>query len=154
MNTVNQSAYELNTDFDIIKITAGAPLAGTNTTLQYESKVEGRVSGVVYYNRLPISVLQSRTDLDQVDVSSFPTSIHELLPKINLALGLDLTTDEVNDAIITDARMTYRLTISQNSPAWLPGSYYDFQTTLQNVILDESGNVLLTEAGLPIELES
>jgi len=154
MNLDNQSSYVLGTDFNIIKITTGSAVAGTNTTLQYESLVDGRVSGVVYYTRLPLSVLQSRTDLDKVDVDSFPTSIHALLPRINAALGLDLATDEVIDTQITSPQLKYRLTITENNPAWLPGSYYDFETTLQNVIQTETGFVFETETGLPFELET
>jgi hypothetical protein len=98
----------------------------------------------VFYNRLSMSALERLPTGELVDVSInyLPFTIHGILDEINLALGLALLPHEVfNDAFFTD-QYSYRLRLTEQSLAWLPGSY-DFQA----IVDIQQGNVRFLETG-------
>ncbi len=82
----------------------------------------------IFYNRLSISAL-TRLPSDEilaVQISGFPFSVHGSLSAINIALGLSLTQDEVEDLTFVSGPGPHSLRIKDGaSLAWLP-SEYDF----------------------------
>lgn len=78
----------------------------------------------ITYDRLPLSVLSDLPsgEITPVQVSALPFSIHDILTDINSALGLDLSTEEVEDKIYTEKQDTYVLSVKQ-SLAWLDSSF-------------------------------
>lgn len=113
-----------------VDITFSAPLAianeGRNTKVDVVPlKNLGKYkSASVYYTRLPISVIQSLPEgfTQPVQIYSLPFSVHEILPRINAALGLDLTFEEVEDTVYESQEDSYALTIKEGCLAWLPSS--------------------------------
>lgn len=81
-------------------------------------------TATVYYTRLPIDVLNSLPSslTTSVDIYSLPFSIHEILPRINVALGLDLVPGEVENTVYEDEADSYTLTIKEGCLAWTPSS--------------------------------
>ncbi|MCK9235002.1 MAG: hypothetical protein M0R77_01230 [Gammaproteobacteria bacterium] len=152
MNETNETEYVLNVDFTLGQMRIAAE-AGGNTVLDYNSNVEGKLSSYVIYTRLPISVLNNRSDLDVVDIPTFPFTTHEVLDLINEALGLDLEPSEVINETHTTRLPDYPLKVNASSLAWLP-STYRFKALLPGSILEEDGSPLLTEYGTVFELES
>lgn len=83
----------------------------------------------VTYRRLGINALSMLPPdvLSVVPARPPPFSIHEILPDINEALGLNLTPDEVLDQLFKESKETYPLTIKQAaSYAWY-ASVYNFK---------------------------
>jgi len=80
----------------------------------------------VFYKRLSIDVLSRLPDgfIEDVPAQPLPFSIHGILPKINAALGIDLTKEEVVDATFTALQETYPLVINETgSYAWRDSAY-------------------------------
>lgn len=81
---------------------------------------------VVHYRRLDIGILAQLPDgfVLPVPVVEVPFTTHAILPQINEALGLELTTDEVLNETFTEQLETYPLTISGNkSFSWVDSTY-------------------------------
>jgi len=79
----------------------------------------------VFYHRLDLAVLGNLPPgyIRPVYIPNYPFSIHDVLPKINHYLGLNLTTDEVENTTYFTEQDTYRLkAVESNSLAWI-GSY-------------------------------
>lgn len=80
----------------------------------------------VNYDRLSVEALQRLPagELLPFDMISFPTWMHDILPKINEAIGLNLSTDEVLDVELLEIPDNgFTITITEASVAWLPGEY-------------------------------
>lgn len=81
----------------------------------------------INYQRLSIDVLSLLPPgfIEEVPVQELPFSIHDILPEINAALGIDLLPEEVVDEVFTEALETYPLTINEPaSYAWYSSVYY------------------------------
>lgn len=113
-----------------VDITFGAPqeiaIKGRNTQvdvipLKNTNKFK---TAPVYYTRLPIGVISALSAgfRKPVEIYSVPFSIHEILPRINAALGLDLVIEEVENTTYTERQSSYTLTIKEGSFGWLPSS--------------------------------
>jgi hypothetical protein len=92
----------------------------------------------VAYTRLPISVLELLPlgTLLPVNIYSVPFRIHEVLPRINEALGVNLAPEEVEDALCENVEESYALTIKEGSLAWLPSSIQFTAQHLKDIPLD------------------
>ncbi len=81
----------------------------------------------VSYERLSIDVLSLLPPefIETVPAQQVPFSIHDILPQINTALGINLLPEEVVDEVFTESREVYPLTISETaSYAWYGSTYY------------------------------
>lgn len=156
INLDNSSSLVQGVDFTYGPVTVINGNNGRNTAIDVlPTDTESHSESTVKYIRLPISImgLLPVGEVDSVDVDALPVTTHDLLPRINAALGLSLTEDEVQNIEYTQVLATYPLTIVDGNIAWLP-STYNFKVNLPGTMLDEDGNSLLTEAGYPFELES
>lgn len=156
INSDNGTTLVEGVDFNYGPVTESAGTGGRNTAIELiPTDTTQYTSSVVRYTRLPIHVmgLLPEGEVDSVEISELPFTIHQILPKINEALGLDLTPDEVLNTTHTQRHSVYPLTILPGSLAWLPSTYY-FKVELDGVILMENGEPILTQNGLPFELES
>lgn len=80
----------------------------------------------VLYYRLPIDVLYDLPEGSILPIGGvvWPTTLHELLPQINIALGLDLLPNEVENYAINEKPLRITLNILPGCLAWMPGPYY------------------------------
>lgn len=131
LNRENAVSYVHGTDFTI-----GLPLGytdseGRNTRVLLTVKKPGKLTPQeVFYRRLNISVLNKLPAgyIKNVYVPKLPFTIHEILPNINEALGLDLTTSEVVNTSYSVRQSKYKLTIRETaSLAWIGN--FDFPVT-------------------------
>lgn len=78
----------------------------------------------VFYQRLPLNVLNLLPEgfTKPVLIHAVPFRIHQILPRINEALGLDLMPEEVEDALCESVDELYTLTVKEGSLAWLASS--------------------------------
>lgn len=84
----------------------------------------------VQYTRLPLDVLNLLPPCEVLPVQgvTLPFTIHEVLPKINEALGLDLLPSEVKNHYYVKETDSFTLEINgENSLAWTPNSQYVFE---------------------------
>lgn len=104
---------------------AGTPYAGPQD-------IEYWRLGIDAIGRLP------EGSVDPVSVPAGAFTIHGILTTINTALGLNLTTDEVEEAAYTGGEDTYTLTVLDTSLCWF-GSTYDFAAYIgdADIPLDE-----------------
>lgn len=96
---------------------------GRNTQVAFTPLIDTdiKVPQVVKYWRLDLSVLGDLPPgyVKTVDIEAVPFSIHEILPRINDALGIDLIPEEVVDAHYTFQQAAYPLVIkTEASLAW------------------------------------
>lgn len=156
INSENNTSLVEGVDFTYGPVTVSAGPQGRNTSIILTPPEESGFSETtIRYIRLPLTImgLLPEGEVDYVDIENIPFTIHEILPKINASLGLSLTTSEVVNSTQTQAALQYPLTIVAGSFAWLP-STYNFKVRLPGTILEEDGDPLLTQHGLPFELES
>ena len=132
INDDNDSALVLGTDF-----TFGSPTAIVGDPDNYNTKLtliapeeSEAVDTQIKYNRLPLSdVLDALEEGgDSFEIDAFPFSIRESLPLLNTQFGLELTEDEVEDTVYTEATGdgNYQITIADGSLAWIPASSMTF----------------------------
>ena len=108
----------------------------------------------IQYRRLSLSVLRMLPicAIHPVEGITLPFSIHDVLPEINKALGLNLLPEEVVNHRYENAMLTYKLEIADDTNlAWVKSEFM-FETTLgygTNTRLMEDGNVRDNESGSP-----
>lgn len=94
-----------------------------NTQVRLIAKKPGFADVLIKYTRLGIDVLAHLPPelLGEVLIESFPFSVKQSIDRINDALGLNLTADEVENYIFSEMRETYPVRIKRGeSYAWLP----------------------------------
>lgn len=112
----------------------GKPLSttrsGYNTRVRLKSLSPDKAADQdIYYNRLSLEVLNDLPPgcIKEVHIGTSEFSIHGAIDAINLALGLDLTIEEVKDRVFVEPQEKYPLTIgNQGSFAWLDNTTYYF----------------------------
>ena len=159
MNSVNKTNYQIGIHFNFGKMYDVFPSDRYNTRIKIIPVDTATYSEqYFFYRRLPISVLEKLPPgfITPVELNIFPFTIHQLLPNINLALGLDLTPDEVYDDAFTDLRSTYPLRIKPNaSMAWTTSTYFFSVTQLRGRFRAlEDGSLRMTESGTVRGLET
>lgn len=119
----------------------GEPLAEsvgrTNTKVALHVKHEDFRNQFLHYRRLDIGALAllPKSEKEAVYINSWPVSIHQELSKINASLGLNLTTEEVVNAVHHDrGQDKLPLKISNKSLAWLPSEYL-FEIARETILL-------------------
>lgn len=132
MNSVNGTNYQLGIHFTYGKISDVYPADKYNTRIKV-IPVNTSVYSEQYffYKRLPLTVLDKLPPgfVQPVVLRALPFTIHQILSDINVALGLDLTEDEVYNDSFSDIRSSYPLRIKPNgSLAWL-STPYSFSAT-------------------------
>lgn len=130
----------LGTDFSIGQPLPHSGNASRNTKVLLSPLPGTRWKGPqdVSYVRLNIDVLSRLPEgfISEVPYQRMPFSIHGILPKINEALGLDLTTDEVEDNTFTEVQDSYPLVIKDGvSYAWVSSAYH-FKISTEVVDID------------------
>lgn len=156
INKDNNTTLVEGVDFNYGTLSVKASSGGRNTSIELNPADTNQFTPVtVNYTRLQIGVLDllPKEMKDYVNLPSLPVSTHDILEEINRALGLNLTTSEVQNIEYTDNAAKLPLTILAGSLAWLPSTYY-FKVRTEDMILSENGDPLLTENGFPFELES
>lgn len=126
INAKNQTSLVEGVDFEFGEIddVPGHPgYPRHNTKVRLISKQLGKSDVDVHYTRLGIDILTHLPAemLGEIIVDDLPLHIRTSINRINRALGLDLTPDEVEDLVFHDARKSYPVQIRQDaSVAWLP----------------------------------
>lgn len=158
INTHNESELIVPSDFTFGKIV-------TIYTPQYNTRVRIKpqdtgtyVEQDVFYNRLDISVLNNLPPgtIKHVAITQLPFTIHGILPAINTALGLNLTTAEVFDAEYTEQKPKYTLQVRSNQLAWMPSSF-EFTADFSFIYVGrtmEDGSPRVMEDGSPRDMET
>lgn len=122
INQDNRSALRYGVDFTFGQLEPFAGNGGRNTRVKLVSLKPQRYRDEwVYYRRLPLTALDRLPEgtVKPVTIASLPFSIHQILPQLNTALGLDLVPSEVEDAIFSTPQSDYPLRIvDANSVAW------------------------------------
>jgi hypothetical protein len=80
----------------------------------------------VFYRRLGLTALDRLSEgfIQPVIIPTTPFRIHDILPQINAALGLDLSPDEVVDQTFFAVQDDYPLRIIEaNSLAWFDSDF-------------------------------
>lgn len=117
-----------------------------NASILLKSLRKDRSSARAYFNRLDLSVLDELPVemLHSVTMPEFPTYTHLVLDKINEALGLNLTKEEVLNEryIVAQKKLPLRIAGHAASYAWV-GEYYfsiiehnDLQALIAKLELD------------------
>lgn len=132
LNSVNGSSKILGTDFNISGPLASTEFPGRNTKVSVTVLKDTKyvTPQDVFYTRLNLSVLGKlpKGFVKPVFIPNLPFTIHELLPEINEALGIDLITNEVSNVTYNTKMSTYRITIRETiSHAWV--GYYEFNAS-------------------------
>lgn len=146
INKDNGTKLRLGRDFTFGPIASYNDANGRNTRVTLTPTIGSPYLAPqeVHYWRLGLDALTRLPagSLGRVQIQELPFSIHDLLPQINTALGLDLTADEVENTVHSVQQAKYRITIKPNaSYAWLP-SYFDFDADIVNIDPD-LGSVIL-----------
>lgn len=125
LNQTNSTDYVDGVDFGY-----GAPVEElrerTNTSVEITPLREGFRTQKVNYRRLSISALAALppTEVWPVSVTTWPFSVRANLARINQALGLNLTPEEVHDDVYFDeGQNRLELRITGTSYAWIRSSY-------------------------------
>lgn len=128
INQDNRSALRYGVDFTFGQPELFAGTGGRNTRVKLVSLKPNRYwDEWIYYRRLPLTALDRLPEgmVKPVPISSLPFSIHQLLPQINAALGLDLVQEEVEDATFFAPQSDYPLRIvDANSVAWYNSDFH------------------------------
>lgn len=140
-----------------VDFTYGTPVAISPDTMGRNTKVtlhpatgsHYKAPQDIFYTRLGIDAL-TRLPPDSVDavlIWGIPFSVHQMLPNINFALGLDLLPEEVEDTVYNAEQPTYTLRLLNTSLAW-HDSVFQFRATtvplipLASVVRDPNINAL------------
>lgn len=154
INTANGKQLQEGVDFRF-----GTPREvdgkGFNTRVRLHRLSDAYPSDVdIEYTRLPLSVIGELPERWTIRPNiTAPFRVHDVLDEFNEAIGLDLTPEEVENTFFAENQPSYRLTISQNSLAWQPGSYYDVPMKdmwLDMVILQTTLDGLYPPNKLPV----
>lgn len=108
--------------------TGARPVPGS-TKISVAAQVRARIDPqtTVYYKRLGLDVLNKLPvgEIVPFDPIVFPTTMHAILPQINAGLGLDLSTEEVDDVLMPSIPVNgLTIKINANSLAWIAGDYF------------------------------
>lgn len=125
VNRANRSNLIYGVDFTFGPPTAEDIDEERNTKIEIVPKDTKRYKAAdVYYQRLPIYVLNLLPEefIRPIEIPARPFTIHEVLPKINEALGLDLVPEEVEDTAHDGVSESCLLTLKEGSLTWLPSS--------------------------------
>jgi hypothetical protein len=124
INTDNQKQFVVGVDFAFGSPQSYSDAEGRNTAVTVQP-LEGDAVAfpeTVYYERLNISILNNLPDgiIKEVVLPVVPFTLSSVIDRINTALGLNLTTDEIVDKTITTVEDSYTLTINEaTSLGWL-----------------------------------
>ncbi len=136
INQTNASELVEGVDFVYSELTVSAK-PGFNTAIVLHAKKPGKGHSTAYYNRLSLDVLNDLPDdmLLPVVIPSYPTSTHRVLDRINRALGLALTEQEVIDEPYASYQELAVLKIngSTGSRAWLESEYLFYVVEAGNI---------------------
>lgn len=128
INQDNRSALRHGVDFTFGQPELFADNNGRNTRVKLISLKPDRYRDEwVYYRRLPLTALDRLPSgmVHPVAIASLPFSIHQILPQLNAALGLDLVPSEVQDANFSTPQSDYPLRIvDANSVAWYDSDFH------------------------------
>ena len=123
----------------------GCPCPHTVTPALFE-KIAYRRMSLQDLRLLPACMILSVKNV------SLPFSIHDILPQINEALGLDLLPTEVVNHRYENVAKTYKLEISSHHNLAWTKSYYMFEADIginTNTRLLEDGSMRVSETGTP-----
>lgn len=128
INTANGKNLQDGVDFRF-----GTPRTvegnGYNTRVRLHRLSDAYPTDVdVQYTRLPLNVLEELPERWVITPRvKVPFYVHDVLDEFNVAIGLDLTAEDVVNTYFTQEQESYRLIASETSLGWIPGSYYDVQ---------------------------
>lgn len=123
INAANKSSLIEGIDFEYGSVEELKNHPKHNTKVRLIAKKPGVADVQISYTRLGIDVLAHLPPemLGEVLIESFPFSVKQSIERINDALGLNLTADEVENYIFNEMRETYPVRIKRGaSYAWLP----------------------------------
>jgi hypothetical protein len=128
LNADNGTNYQEGVDltFGEPVIKAGPGTRNTQVTITPVDTTKYSGPQDLHYTRLGLDALSRLPNgaLDVVEIPALPFSIHQVLPQINTALGLNLTPAEVEDTIYTESAPTYALKVVGNaSLAWVDSEF-------------------------------
>ena len=133
--------------FGLPKIISPDP-DGRNTALELRPGPEARYYGSAWvsYKRLNLNILDDMLDgTVQIPVPELPFRIHDILPTINKALGINLSTRDVENTLYVTPDEFYEIKVNEKtSLAWI-GSYLFIPNWLaENLIVDDELHILMT----------
>lgn len=143
INAANGTSLIEGIDFEYGTLEELKTHAKHNTRVQLLAKKPGVANARISYTRLGIDILAHLPPemIGEIFVDSFPFSVRQSIEKINQALGLNLTADEVENYVFKESRDSYPIRIKKGaSLAWLPS-----EIKIKGITIDpNSDNVLLT----------
>lgn len=130
LNSVNTRQYHVGVHYDFGHMFEYSDDYGRNTSIEIipRSSMGDIPPQRAQFRRLPLNLLGELpfSATDRVTVT-LPFYLHDVLEEINSVLGMNLEPHEVENAYYDTSQSTYRLTITENSEAWIEGSFFDFR---------------------------
>lgn len=134
INQDNNSNLQLGVDFTFGAPSGYSDAQGRNTqvTMTPVPGTNWPKPETVHYTRLALTILNDLPVgwVQPVAIPNIPFTLANLLDRINVALGINLTQDEIVNTVYTTPQSSYRLPINESiSLAWID-SDYEFPASL------------------------
>lgn len=126
INTANEANLQEGVDFTFGLPSPYSDSKGRNTKVQITPTNQRRRKQEIHYTRLSLDVLNRMPGAPtlEVEIPAIPFNTRQILPKINEALGINLTENEIEDEIFSSKLVAYPLRInSAISLAWIDSDF-------------------------------
>lgn len=126
INIANDANLQEGVDFTFGPPSPYSDSKGRNTKVQITPTNRRRRKQEIHYKRLPLDVLNQLPDgsTSEVEITALPFNTRQILPKINEALGINLTENEIEDEVFSSKLVAYPLKInSAVSLAWIDSDF-------------------------------
>lgn len=126
-NSENHTTWNEVTDFDFGNMEGGITgAAGRNTRIYIDAHKQGYIDQWLYYKRIHPNTINDQfagEEIPHILIPRDPFTTVQVLDKINEALNLNLTSDDVVNEAFMPGAFNYTITFKPTSLAWLPGTY-------------------------------
>lgn len=155
INDDNGTNYQYGVEYTFGTPSPATGTGGRNTKIRLiptDSTQYGQQD--ISYWRLPLSVLDQLPagEIDKVKIDALPFKIHDVLDRINEALGIDLAPEEVLNTEYTLPQEKYQLRIASasSSLAWSYSTYnFAVEADFLNFRYTTDGQIRRTTDGQP-----
>lgn len=127
-NSENHTTWNEVTDFDFGNMEGGITgVPGRNSRIFIHAHRQDYIDQWLYYRRIDPATIDDQFAGGQVPnimIPRDPFTVVSVLDKINEALNLNLTSDDVINDSFQPGMFNYPIRFKSTSLAWLPGTYY------------------------------